>query len=122
MKVGANTRTVVITAQNGTKKKYTINIYRAAAEGTTEPTPPVVDPSVNIYEVIIDGAKKYLAKDYEGIEIPTGYSPALQTIGEHAVPVLKDVVGGKTVVYVTDEAGQNAANKAIPCICHNFTS
>lgn len=108
MKVGANTRTVVITAQNGTVKKYTINIYRAASsDTTTDPTPPVTDPMDNPYEIKVGDQTKYMVQSYDDIGLPIGFSPALQNISGTDVPVLKDVVSGKIVVYATDIDNKN---------------
>ncbi len=108
MKVGANTRTVVITAQNGTVKKYTINIYRAAStDTTTDPTPPTTDPTDNPYEIKVGDKTKYMVQSYDDIELPIGFSPALHTISGADVQVLKDVVSGKIVVYATDIDNKN---------------
>ena len=110
MKVGKNTRTVVITAQNGDFKKYVITINRAAAEGDdvpSEPDTPVVEPTVDPYKIEVDGETRYMVKSYDDLSIPSGFSVGTYTIGENEVVVLKDVLSSKIVVYATDELGQN---------------
>ena len=110
MKVGSNTRTVVITAPNGTVKKYTINIYRAASgETVTEPEPPVTEPTVNPYEITVNGKNMLMASDYTDVAVPYGFSPVAHTINDAEVPVLRDVVNDRIIVYATDENGENGA-------------
>lgn len=108
MKVGTNTRTVVITAPNGTVKKYTINIYRAASgETVTDPEPPVTEPTVNPYEITVNGKNMLMLSDYTDIAVPEGFSPAAHTINDTEIPVLKDIVNGRIIVYATDSDGAN---------------
>lgn len=108
MKVGTNTRTVIITAPNGTVKKYTITIYRASSgEVVTDPEPPVTDPEVNPYKVTVDGKNKIMVSDYTDITVPDGFSPAMHTINDTQIPVLKDIVNDRIIVYATDEDESN---------------
>lgn len=102
MKVGQNTRTVVVTAPNGTVKKYTLNIYRASSGEAV--APPVSDePQVNPYEITVDGQLKYMVGDYSAIAAPNGFSPALYKINETDIPVLQDVVSDRIIVYATNK-------------------
>lgn len=100
MKVGKNVRTIVVTAPNGTIKKYTVNITRC---NTTEVVQQPEDgtPIVNPYEITVDGEKRYMVGEYTGIAAPKGFTPALTKINEIDIPVLQDVVSGKTIVYAT---------------------
>ncbi len=108
MKVGNNTRTVVITAPNGTEKRYKINIYRASSgEDAKDPKPPVTEPDVNPYEITVDGEKLAAVSDYTNIAVPYGFSPATHTINDAEIPVLKDVVSGRIIVYAADSEGNN---------------
>ena len=72
MKVGKNKRVVVVTAPNGTVKRYTITIARQNANGEvvgntqTEETTP--------YDVSIDGKKYVVLSDLTGVEIPIGFN------------------------------------------------
>ena len=104
MKVGSNTRTVVITAPNGTVKKYTINIYRASqGDAVAPPSPTNPEPQVNPYEITVDGQKLYMINDYSLITAPNGFSPAILNINEKDIPVLQDVVTDRVIVYATNE-------------------
>ncbi len=108
MKVGTNTRTVVITAPNGTVKKYKITIYRAASgEAVTDPEPPVTEPTANPYEITVDGKNLTAASDYTDITVPDGFSPATYLMGDTQIPVLKDIVSGRIIVYAADSEGAN---------------
>ncbi|MBP3390139.1 MAG: cadherin-like beta sandwich domain-containing protein [Clostridia bacterium] len=94
MKVGLNKRVVVVTAENGTVKKYTINITRLAADGQTpevEPTPE--DEGLNnLSEVIVGDQKMYVVEDFTGAELPQGFS------------VIEYAFDGKTIPALSDEA------------------
>lgn len=108
MKVGTNTRTVVITAPNGTVKRYKLTIYRASSgEEVKDPEPPVTEPTANPYEMVVNGKTKFMVSDYTDVAVPEGFSPAMHTIGDTEVPVLKDVVSGRIIVWATDENGEN---------------
>ncbi len=101
MKVGVNTRTVVVTAANGTQKKYVLTINRADEDGTLpsepqEPTQPEVDP----YEITFEGEKWYMAKEY-GANAFMGFESAVEQINGAEIPVLKNVLKNRTIVYVT---------------------
>lgn len=107
LKEGKNTRTVVVTAQNGTKKSYVLNITRAAANGTVpadQPTTEPETPEVNPYEVEIGGEKMYLLNDYSGITAPPGYTLSTLTINGTEMPVLKNVTG-EILVYIKNADG-----------------
>lgn len=108
MKVGANTRTVVITAPNGKVKKYTINIYRASSgETVPDPEPPVTDPTENPYEITVEGKNVVAVSDYANVALPDGFTPATHMVNDAEIPVLKDIISGKIIVYATDSEGNN---------------
>ncbi len=63
LSVGANTLNVVVTAEDGTQKTYTLTVTRANASSSTDstsgnssPTPPVVAPSGNVKVTTNNGA------------------------------------------------------------------
>ncbi len=111
MKVGDNKRTVVVTAPNGTKKSYVLNIKRLASGETNNPTPTDPQepntPDINPYEVIIDGQKKYLANDYSLVQIPEGFTVTSSFINGTDIPSITNTVGDRVLVYATDETGAN---------------
>lgn len=111
MKVGANQRTIVVTAPNGTQKKYVINITRAAPDGTipADPENPDVTPA-NPYEVEIGGEKWTLVSEYTEDIILNGFKAASAIINSTELPVLKNEATGAVVVYA--KAGTEEEPKA----------
>lgn len=111
MKVGDNQRTVVVTAPNGTKKSYVLNIKRlASSENVSTPTddPQVPDnTNSNPYEITVNGQKKYLANDYSLVQIPEGFTNSTAFINGTDMPALTNTVGDRVLVYGTDETGAN---------------
>ncbi len=108
MKVGANQRTIIVTAPNGTQKKYVINITRAAPDGTApvDPENPDAQPA-NPYEVEIGGEKWTLVSEYTEDILLEGFTVGSATINSTELPVLKNKVTGAVVVYAkggTEEA------------------
>ncbi len=108
MKVGENTRKVIVTAPNGTKKTYTIKITRAAAGTVVEPPPPTpVEPDNNPYKITVNNNSYYISTDYTNIEIPHGFSYVTVTVNGIEAPAVMDTVNNVTMVYATDESGIN---------------
>ena len=108
MKVGANQRTIVVTAANGTQKRYVININRAAPDGTipTDPENPDAQPS-NPYEIEVNGEKWTLVSEYTEDITLEGFTASSAVINSTELPVLKNGVTGAVVVYAkggTEEA------------------
>ncbi len=68
MKVGTNKRVVIVTAPNGTVKKYTITIVRKSENGEDS-----IDP-ITPYDVNIDGKKYVVLSNLTDVEIPIGFS------------------------------------------------
>ncbi len=96
MKVGDNQRWVTVTAPNGTQKKYTININRAAPEGVTE-NPDV--PTVNPYEVTIGEESWILVSEYSDDIKLAGFSVSSAMVGATELPVLKSDTTHEIVVF-----------------------
>ncbi len=111
MSVGDNKRTVVVTAPNGTKKNYVLNIKRLASGETDTSTPndpqEPTTPELNPYEVAVGGQKKYLANDYSLVAIPEGFTVSTAFINGTDLPALTNALGDKVLVYATDETGEN---------------
>ena len=108
MKVGANQRTIVVTAANGTQKRYVININRAAPDGTipADPENPDAQPS-NPYEIEVNGEKWTLVSEYTEDITLEGFTVGSAVINSTELPVLKNGVTGAVVVYAkggTEEA------------------
>lgn len=103
MKVGANQRTIVVTAPNGTQKKYVININRAAPDGTILPEDGEETPATNPYEVEIGGEKWTLVSEYTDDIVLAGFTSSSAVINGVELPVLKNDTTGTVLVY-----GKNA--------------
>ncbi len=98
IKVGDNNHTITVTAENGTKKSYEVNVKRLTQEETAilEEQERASDPSL----VIVDGVDYHIATDisdkgpYEGFAL----SSAEYKVGQ--VPVLSDENGKYSLYYL----------------------
>ncbi len=96
MKVGDNQRWVIVTAPNGTQKKYTVNIKRAAPGEVVE-NPD--EPTVNPYEVTIGEEKWILVSEYTDDIKLAGFSVSSAVVGGVELPVLKNDITQEIVVF-----------------------
>lgn len=97
LSVGQNTRKIVVTAQNGTTKTYTINIYRAAADSGSENTDSDDENKDDDKEQrpeeikVTVGEKEYIVvEDFEGKDIPQGFAMTVAKFGDYEIPVFSD--------------------------------
>ncbi len=97
MKEGANQRIVVVTAPNGTQKKYVININRATADGTTL--------DINPYEVTINGEKWILANEYPEGTVLERFTLSSTMVNSLEVPAIVNEVNNKVVVMAKNADG-----------------
>ncbi len=102
MKVGDNQRWVTVTAPNGTQKKYTINIKRAAPGETIE-NPD--EPTVNPYEVTIGEEKWILVSEYTDDIKLAGFSVSSTIVGGIELPALKSETTQEIVVFANSADG-----------------
>ncbi len=107
MKVGSNKRVIVVTAEDGTTKKYTINITRLAADGTTpEPeTPDTENPTDSRVSVTADGKDMYIADSFDTENLPEGYTVDVYDYNGKEVPCIKK--GNAVLLFLTSLDGQN---------------
>ncbi len=109
MKVGKNTRTVTVTAPNGTTKTYTITITRSpeqnTGDNTTTTRPPVEDP----LEVTVDGKNMTVADSQPAVELPAGYAWEPLDVNGSMVPAAVNKDNGLTLLYLTDTAANTSA-------------
>lgn len=108
LKVGANTRTVVVTAPSGAVKKYVVNITRAETDADI---PVEIDP----LEVNVEGYKMVIAtnisteKLFEGFTATqaefngTDVAVAVDESGEYTIYYLKTLDSDVLVPYLYDE-------------------
>lgn len=94
MEVGHNTRTIVVTAENGNVKSYTVNIIRLDENGQVpnDNTPEIG----NAIEVTANGDTLYIDEDFSDVEIPTGFEIIEYVYNGSTVPALSD---GSYVVF-----------------------
>lgn len=105
--VGNNSRTLTVTAADGSKKSYTINIKRMTEQETLDAEQAARD--ANPLLVIIDGTDYTIVNDYANIEIPTGFTQATATRKESEIAVLNDATGKYQLCYLVDANGENGA-------------
>lgn len=103
--VGKNTRSVRVTAEDGTTKTYTITITRQAEESTgPTPTPPVNQPTTPPempLTVTVDG-KNFTLEEQITRELPAGF--ALEEYTYSGRTVQTAVLSGVRLVLLSDEA------------------
>lgn len=103
MKVGENTRTVVVTAPNGTQKRYKIVITRLP-EG--EGDQPTEEPQENSNKVVISGTDYEILSDLGGIAVPKGFLIAQAEYNGTKVATLEDE-NGKYLIYYLKNTKDN---------------
>lgn len=119
LKVGTNTRVIVVTAPSGAQKSYTLTIIRSD-QPDEETSSTTAAPSA--LEVVMDGMSYAVLKDISGLELPVGFnitkrlynneevSVAIDEKGNYELFYLKRVDGEETAPYTYDET-RNAFTK-----------
>ncbi len=115
IKVGLNSFVISVTAADGTKKNYTVNVTRLAKDGETTPSDdeptvdtPIVDPE-NPYLVKTETGEMLLQQAMGSISAPLGFTETETAFGG---TVVKAFVSGdaKTLLYaLADTEGKDAA-------------
>lgn len=101
LEVGKNTRTVTVTAQNGTQKTYTIVITRLKeGEELDGETKPEDNTDESEKSTVIDGVKYLLATDLSGFTLPNGFKANTVTYGETEVAAAQDTDANYTIYYL----------------------
>lgn len=108
MQVGKNVRKVIVTAPNGTKKTYTLNITRQEGTGnetgtTTAPNTPAADAS----KVTVGEETLYIAKDLKDVALPAGFEQVALTVNDTSFPSVQDKSRAVVLLYLTDANGKN---------------
>ncbi len=108
LEVGKNTRTVTVTAQNGTQKTYTIVITRLKEgeelDGETKPEDNTDEPEKS---TVIDGVKYSVATDLSGFTLPNGFKANTVTYGETEVAAAQDTDANFTLYYLKGENSES---------------
>ena len=92
LKEGKNKFEIVVTAENGNKKTYTLNV-------TVQDKDPVV--------VTVDGQEYTVMQSSEGLTVPESYSQTTVTINDTVLPAYKSGLTGFTLVGLTDKNGKS---------------
>ncbi len=107
MKVGKNQRTVKVTAGNGTVKEYVLNIIRLDENGKEVAGEDDKPATPEELKVVVDGNPMIIADNFSTDNLPAGFSVAAYKYKEKEVSSITD--GTQTLLYLTDEAGENGA-------------
>lgn len=107
LQVGDNQRVLTVTAADGTKKSYTINIKRMSEQETAEAEQAERD--ANPLLVVINDIDYYIVNDLSGVSIPAGFAQGTATRKENEIAVLNDENGKYVLYWLTDAAGENGA-------------
>ena len=107
LQVGNNERLLTVTAEDGTRKTYTINIKRMTEEETLAAEEDA--RNANPLLVVIGGADYTIVNDLTDLVIPTGFTQEKATRKESEITVLNDVGGKYQLCYLVDQNGENGA-------------
>ncbi|MBO7217528.1 MAG: cadherin-like beta sandwich domain-containing protein [Clostridia bacterium] len=107
MKEGSNQRIIVVTAEDGTQKRYTLNITREAADGTTpEPEKPDTEnPTEEKVSVTADGKDMVISNNFDTTNIFVNYTVNTYVYNGVEFPSIEN--GDTKLLYLTDANGQN---------------
>ncbi|MBE6807278.1 MAG: cadherin-like beta sandwich domain-containing protein [Ruminococcaceae bacterium] len=118
LKVGKNTRSVTVTAQNGTTKKYTVVITREPAtdtdnttssSGSTTSTTAPTAPPKDTLEVTVGDKAMYVAESQTTEKLPTNFDWDFITVNGVDVPAGKHKNADLTVLYLLEKEGDGGA-------------
>lgn len=114
--VGNNTVTVQVTAENGSKKTYTITVNRAAGStggntGGSAPAPddtpspsPTATPEPQVTVTLPDDTQLPVSNQLpEGVSVPAGFEPSQLEVDGLSIPTAVHKEGNLTAVYLTGD-------------------
>ncbi len=107
LKVGTNTITVTVEAENGSTKKYTIKVVRAAAQGESLPpssqaesSKPPVQSQAPSTTVFIDGTEYTVVESFDGIAVPEGFAQTVCTVNGTQVMAVSNKTNAIIMLYL----------------------
>ena len=106
--VGKTTRTLTVTAPNGTTKKFTLTVIRQAAPSTTGTTGTTLPPPPeDALEVEVDGNAMTILDTQAPVDLPEGFTWKNLTINRVDVPAAIHAETGMVLLYLTGADRQN---------------
>lgn len=114
LKAGTNTRKVTVTAQNGSKRVYTVTIIREAAEGETvsqtasEPVESQTESESSVVTLFIDGTEMTVCEELTGIELPQGFAETVCNVNGRDVMGVTNATGTVVMLYLTNPDGNSS--------------
>lgn len=105
MKVGSNQRVIIVTAEDGTQKKYTLNITRLAEDGTNTDGTSSTDAPTESVSVTADGKDMILSNNFDTSNLFPGYSVNTYVFNGTEFPCIEK--GDTKLLYLTDSNGEN---------------
>ena len=121
LSVGNNTVTVQVTAENGSKKTYTINVNRAAGStggntGGNAPAPddtpspsPTATPEPQVTVTLPDDTQLPVSNQLpEGVSVPAGFEQSQLEVDGQTLPAAVHKEGGLVAVYLAGDEGHPA--------------
>jgi len=112
--VGKNTRKIIVTAQNGNTKTYTINIYRAKSgeNGKDEKDPDdgkdenkddeEKDDRPEDIKVKVGDKEYIVVENFEDKDVPQGFAMTVAKLGDYEIPAFADKGMKYTLVLLKD--------------------
>ena len=109
LNIGDNSHTLTVTAADGTKKSYTVNIKRMTEQETLDAEAAARE--ANPLLVVINDVDYTIVNYLTGISIPTGFTQATATRKESEITVLNDAGGKYQLCWLTNADGVGAFYK-----------
>lgn len=102
LKPGSNTVTIMVTAENGERRNYTIKVNKPVPE-TTAPEPVVNENAA------VGGANYEIIEDYSSRPLPENFAPTEVDYNGHKVTAGKHSGNGITIMYLqaVDDNGKS---------------
>lgn len=107
LEVGDNSRVLTVTAEDGTKKSYTVNIKRMTEQETAEAEAAERDANPTL--VTIDNADYTIVNDFTNVVIPAGFAQGTTTRKDAEITILNDDHGEYVLYWLVDAAGENGS-------------
>lgn len=107
LQVGDNQRVLTVTAADGTKKSYTVNIKRMTEQETADAEQAERD--ANPLLVVINDVDYTIVNDFTNIAIPAGFTQGTAMRKESEITVLNDDAGKYQLCWLVDANGENGA-------------